>query len=85
MFMQIKCTNSKLKQSELAKEMKMSTSTKQRCRRERIMLSPYRISPNTNYTRKEKTPNKNLDDVKLTSNDLQMTSNEPVENEKNIY
>ena len=38
------------------------------------MLSPWRISPNTNYTRKQKTPNTNLDDVKMTSNDVKMTS-----------
>ena len=36
------------------------------------MLSPYRIPPSskTNHTRKQKTPNTNLYDVKVTSNDL---------------
>ena len=63
------------------------------------MLSPYRIpsSTKTNHTRKQKTPNTNLDDVKvtssdlkvtsndlkMTSNDLKTTSNEPVKNERN--
>ena len=42
------------------------------------MLSPYRISPssNTNYTRNQKTPNTNRDDVKMTSTDLKKTSND---------
>ena len=42
------------------------------------MLSPYRIptSSKTNHTRKQKTPNTNLDDAKVTSNDLKMTSKE---------
>ena len=56
------------------------------------MLSPYRIptSSKTNHTRKQKTPNTNLDDVKVTSNDFKMTSNdlkatsnEAVANKKN--
>ena len=47
-------------------------------------------STNTNQTRKQKTTNTNLDDVKVTSNDhkktskdLKTTSNELVENKKN--
>ena len=75
-FMEIKSINPKLKQSEIPKELEISTSTIQRYRREINMLSPYRISPNTIYTRKQKTPNTNLDDVKMTSNDLKMTSND---------
>ena len=49
------------------------------------MLSPYSIPPSakTNHTRKQKTPNTNLDVVKVTSNDLKTTSNEPVKNKKN--
>ena len=47
------------------------------------MLSPYRLSLNTNYTRKQKTPKTNLDDVKMTSNDIKTTSNEPVKPKKN--
>ena len=81
-FMEVKSVNPKLKQSEIAKELKLSTSTIHRHRREINMLSPYRISPNTNYTREQKTPNTNIDDVKMNSNDLKTTSNEPVKNLK---
>ena len=70
-IMEIKSINPKIKQPEIAKELKISSSTKQRYRREINTLSPYRMPPssNTNHTRKQKTPNTNLDDVKMTSND----------------
>ena len=56
-FMEIKSINTKLKQSEIANELKIPTSTIRRYRREIIMLSPYRTSPssNTNHTRKLQT------------------------------
>ena len=89
-FLEIKSINPKLKQSGIAKELKISTCTIQRHGREMNMLSPYRISPNTNYTRKQKISNINIDDVKLSSKDLKMTtndtktsSNEPVRPKKN--
>ena len=49
-FMEMKSINSKLKQSEIAKELAKSTSTLQRYRSEILMHSPYRIlqSSNTN-------------------------------------
>ena len=88
-FLEIKSINPNLKQSEIVKELNTSTSTIQRYRRKMNMLSPYRISPNTNHTRKQKTPNTNLDDVQLTwkhlkttSNDLKTISNKPVKNAK---
>ena len=76
--MEIKSIDPKLKQSEIAKELKTSTSTIQRYRRKINMFSPYRISPssNTNHTRKQETPNTKLYDVEMTSNDLKMTSND---------
>ena len=54
-FMEIKSIRPKLKQSEIAKELAISTSTLQRCRGEINMHSPYKIlqSSNTN-TRKER-------------------------------
>ena len=52
----------------------MSTSPIQRYGREVNMLSQYRLSPNTNHTRKQKTPNGLIDDVQMTSNYLKMTS-----------
>ena len=47
-FMEIKSINPKLKQSEIAKELKLSTSAIQRYRREINMVLPYRISPSSN-------------------------------------
>ena len=35
-----------------------------------------------NQSKKQNTPNTNLDDVNVTSNDLKTTSNEPVKNKK---
>ena len=63
-FMEIKCINPKLKQSEIAREMKRSPSTLQRYRKEMKTFSPYRI-PNT-HTRKQKSSGF---DHKMTSKD----------------
>ena len=98
-FMETKSNNPKLKESEIANLLDLSSSTIQRYRKEINILSPYRIplSSKSNQTRKQKTTNTNLDDVKVTSNDLKMTSNdlkmtsddlkttsnEPVKNKKN--
>ena len=68
----------KLKQSGIANELAISTSTLQRYRREMNMFSPCRIptsSSNTN-TIKQKTSNHTEHDLEATSNDLEMTSNE---------
>ena len=74
-FMKIKPINPKLKQSELGKELAISTSTLQRHRREINLVSPYRIpTPSTNHTRKQETSNLTEHDLKMTSNDLKMTS-----------
>ena len=90
-FMEPESNTPKLKKSEIARLFDLSSSTIRRYTREINMLSPYRIpkSSRTNHKGKEKTPNKNLDDVKvissdlkMTSKDLKMTSNEPVENKK---
>ena len=45
-FMNIKYQNPKLKQPEIASQLNMSTSTIQRQRNDKNMLSPYRINPN---------------------------------------
>ena len=83
-FMEIKSNNPRLKQFEIGKLLEISASTVQHYRREIKMLSPYRIPPSSNTKKKkQKTPNKNLDDVKVTPNDLKTTSNEPVKNKKN--
>ena len=91
-FMEIKCNNARLKQSEVATLLEFSSSTIQQYRREINILSTYRIQPSskTNHTRKQKTPKTNLDYLKMTSNDLKKTSNdlkttskEPGKNKKN--
>ena len=72
-LIEIKSNNPRLKQSEIAKLFELSFFTIQRYRREINMLSPYRIPPSsrTNNARKQKTPNTNIDDLKVTSNDLE--------------
>ena len=45
-FMKVKYENPRLKQSEIADRLGMSSSTLQRYRYDINMLSPYRISPN---------------------------------------
>ena len=45
-FMNIKYQNPKMTQSEISSQLNMSSSTIQRYRNDKNMLSPYRISPN---------------------------------------
>ena len=89
-FMRVKYENPKMKQSEIANQLGMSSSTLQRYRNDINKLSPYRINPNNNHKRTKKFKNTaDFDndshheaDVKrnqMTSNDLkrhQSTSNE---------
>ena len=81
-FFNIKYQNPKMKQSEIANQLEMSTSTLQRYRNDINMLSPYRINPN-NVKKHPKKPkiddNGDLKRPQMTSNDLkrpQSTSNE---------
>ena len=92
-FMRLKYENLKMKQSQLANQIGLSTSTLQRYRNDINLLSPYRINPNSTNKRTKKTSNTVFDnnshtnhDVKrpqLTSNDLKVTANEPVKNKRN--
>ena len=92
-FMRLKNENPEMKQSEIANQLGMSSSTLQRYRSDINMLSPNRINPNNTNKRIKKAKNTDFDnsshheaDVKrpqLTSNDLKMASNEPVKNKKN--
>ena len=90
-FMEIESINPNLKQSAIARELKISSSTLQRYSRDLKMLSPYRISPTSNtHTRKQKTSNPtehdlkiSSTDLKINSNDLKITSNEAVKYMKN--
>ena len=77
-FMNIKYLNPKLKQSEIASQLKMSTSTIQRQRNDINMLSPYRINPNNIRKQPKKTKIDDNGDLKrpqMTSNDLKKTKN----------
>ena len=67
--MEIKSVNSKLKQSDIARKLKISSSTLQRYRREIKMLSPHKKPPSSNTcTGKQKTSNCTEHEIKLTSN-----------------
>ena len=74
-FTEIKCIKAKLKKSENATELKKSTSTLQRYRREINMLLPYRIQPSTNTTQtsKQKSSIHTEHDLKMTSKGPQKT------------
>ena len=78
--MRLKYKYPRMKQSQIANQIGLSTSTLQRYRNDINMLSPYRINPNTTNKRTKKASNCNFDknshhesDVKraeMTSNDL---------------
>ena len=85
-FMHIKYQNPRLKQSEIANHINMSSSTLQRYRNDINMLSPYRISPNNVKKRSKKAKIDDIGDLKrpqMTSNDIKSTSNGTVKNKKN--
>ena len=78
-FMNIKYLNPKLKQSEAASQLNMSTLTIQRHRNDTNMLSPYRINPNNVKKRSKKAKidgNGDLKRPQIISNDLKTTSND---------
>ena len=85
-FMYMKYQNPKLKQSELANNLNMSSSTIQRYRNDINMLSPYRISPNNVKKRTKKAKIDDIGDLKrpqMTSNDSKTTSNDKKTRSKN--
>ena len=78
-FMYIKYQNPKLKQSEMANELDLSSSTIQRYRSDINMLSPYRIQSNNTNKRTKKTKNTDFDNNSHHENDVkrpQMSSND---------
>ena len=85
-FMRVKYENPRMRQSEVANQLGMSSSTLQRYRNDINMLSPYRISPNTVKKRSKKAKIDDIGDLKRpqkTSIDLETNSKEPVKNKKN--
>ena len=79
-FMNNKYQNPKMKQSEIANQLNMSTSTIQRQRNDINMLSPYRINPNNAKKRQKKAKNDDNGDLKRP----QMTSNDKKTKSKNV-
>ena len=85
-FMRVKYENPRMRQSEVANQLGMSSSTLQRYRNDINMLSPYRINPNNVKRRSKKVKIDDIGDLKrpqLTSNDLEKNSKESVKNKKN--
>ena len=85
-FMKVKYENPKMKQSEIANQLGMSSSTLQRYQNDINMLSPYRINPNNVKKRAKKVKIDDIGDLKrpqMTSNDVKTTSNESIKNKKN--
>ena len=86
-FMRVKYKNPRMRQSELANQLGMSSSTLQRYRNDINMLSPYRISPNNVKKRSKKAKIDDIGDIKrpqMTSIDVKTTSNELVKKTKRI-
>ena len=84
-FMRVKYENPKMRQSEIANQLGMSSSTLQRYRNDINMLSPYRINSNNNRKRPKKGKIDDISDLKrpqMTSNDPKTISNESVKNKK---
>ena len=85
-FMRVKYENPRMKQTEIANQLGMSSSTLQRYRNDINMLSPYRINPNNTKKRSKKAKINDIGDLKrpqMTSNDVKTTSNESIKNKKN--
>ena len=93
-FMRLKYENPKLKQSEIANQLSLSSSTIQRYRNDINMLSPYRIQSNNINKRITKAKNTNSDNdsqpnhdderLQMTSNDLKTTQTKSNKKKKNI-
>ena len=76
-FMRVKNENPRMKQSEIANQLGMSSSTLQRYRNDINMLSPYRINPNNTKKLSKKAKiddNGELKRPQMTSNDLKTRS-----------
>ena len=86
-FMRVKYENSKMKQSEIANQLGLSSTTLQRYRNDINMLSPYRINPNNTNKRTKKVSNINFDNNLQLNPDVkrpQMTSSQPQTNQLKI-
>ena len=77
-FMHIKYQNPKMKQSDIANNLNMSSSTLQRYRNDINMLSPYRINQNNVKKHPKKVEIDDIGDLRRS----QMTSNDSIKNKK---
>ena len=85
-FLRVKYENPRMKQSEIANQLGMSSSTLQRYRNDINMLSPYRINPNNTKKRSKKAKIDESHDLKrpqMTSNDLETSQSNTKSNKKN--
>ena len=76
-FMRLKYDNPKKKQTKIANQLSYSSSTFQRYRNDKNMLSPYKIQSNNNNKRTKKASKRNSDNNSHRERDLrrpQMTS-----------
>ena len=76
-FMRVEYENPKMKQSEIANQLSISSSTLQRYRNDINMLSPYRINPNNTLKRTKNVQNTDFDNNPRHETDVkkpQMTS-----------
>ena len=86
-FMKLKYENPRMRQSEIANQLGMSSSTLQRFRNDINMLSPYRISPNNTKKRSKKAKIDDIGELKrpqTTSNDSKTTSNDKKTKSRNV-
>ena len=78
-FMRLKYENPRMKHTQIANQIGLSTSTLQRYRNDTNMLSPYRINPNNTNKRTKKASNGNFDNNSHHESNVkrpQMTSND---------
>ena len=93
-FMRLNYENPRMKQSEIANQLNLSSSTIQRYRNDINMLSPYRINPNNTNKRTKKVKNTNFDNdsqpnhddkrPQMSSNDLKTTQTKSNRKNKNV-
>ena len=86
-FMRVKYKNPKMKQSQIANQLGLSSSTLQRYRNDINMLPPYKIHPNNTNKRTKKVKNTTFDNDLLRESDVkrpQMTSNDKKTKSKNV-
>ena len=78
-FMRVKYENPRMRQSEIANQLGVSSSTLKGYRNDINMLPPYKINPNNVKRRSKKVKIDNIGDLKrpqLTSDDFKTTSND---------